>query len=435
MSAESRKLAEILTQLNHWKVEYVLVGEDVQQLQDEVPGDVDIVFRRNTIGCLWSLIEKICSSCAIQCIQILQHELRAYYCVMAWREDESWQYLRLDCCDDYLRDARTLIRAEELLVGREMDPATGFYVPAPENNFLYYLLKKIEKGSVNEKQLVYLQQNLSACRKDMFLKLSRYWTEEQTRQMLQCLEQDNLNRFQVSIPEWQAALKSGTRPAFKSRYHETVRIARRIMRPTGVWIAIYGPDGNGIASIIDMLKPALLPAFRRTEEYRFRLCAGSAEKAVAISKSDLPGQKPASALKTLSDMIHYIMGYILKVLPAKTRSTFVLCDRIYEDLWDEPQHHLHGGLKLLRKMIRPFIPKPDLIFCIAADSEPLHARKNEVSSNEYASQPEAYHTQSNMNSRRHVIEASQPMGNIVNDVQSIIIHYLAERTLGRVRGV
>ena len=56
--------------------------------------------------------------------------------------------------------------ADELLVGRVRDEVSGYYMPAPEKNLLYYLLKKVDKGSLNEEQFEYLKQNLSGCRQN-----------------------------------------------------------------------------------------------------------------------------------------------------------------------------------------------------------------------------------------------------------------------------
>jgi hypothetical protein len=430
VGVESRKLASILTQINQMGVEYVLVGEDIEQLRVEVNGDVDIVFRRETIDHIWSLIEKVCASCGVHCIQVLQHEQRAYYCVVAWQEGDRWHFLRLDCCDDYMRDARALMKVEELLAGREMDPASGFYVPAPEKNFLYYLLKKIEKGSVNAQQLAYLRNNLSACRKDMMLELSRYLTTEQIQEMFQCLAQDDTTQFQTCVSDWQVTLKKITKPSLKSRYYELVRVVQRIIRPTGVWIVIYGQDGTVIASAIEMLQPEMSPAFRRTADYHLGFYKKRFTKAEAGSPSDLPEQKSISAFNNFCVIFDYIVGYALKVLPAKARSTFVICDRIYENFWADPINHSRGGSSLLRKAVRAFTPEPDLVFYLDASAEVFQTHKQEIPEDERERLVSNIYCRRYVNQREvHVINSAQSIDSVVRIMQAVVILFMEKRML------
>ena len=117
MSVQMRKLREVLSCITDQAVEYVLVGEDTARLKD-LSGDVDIVVRPESIEVPTEFIQKICESCRVICVQILQHEVTAFYFVVTWEEDGEHQFLKLDICSDYYRDARFLLGANRLISNR-----------------------------------------------------------------------------------------------------------------------------------------------------------------------------------------------------------------------------------------------------------------------------------------------------------------------------
>ena len=156
MSVQMRKLSEVLNCITDQAVEYVLVGEDTARLKEDLSGDVDIVVRPESIEVPAEFIQKICESCRVVCVQILQHEVTAFYFVVSWEEDGEHQFLKLDICSDYYSNARFLLGANRLLSNRYKELESGFYYPAPEDNFLYYLIKKVDKGSISTSNFDFL---------------------------------------------------------------------------------------------------------------------------------------------------------------------------------------------------------------------------------------------------------------------------------------
>ena len=98
MSVQMKKLREVLNFITDQAVEYVLVGEDTARLKEDLSGDVDIVVRPESIEVPAEFIQKICESCRVVCVQILQHEVTAFYFVVTWEEDGEHQFLKLDIC-------------------------------------------------------------------------------------------------------------------------------------------------------------------------------------------------------------------------------------------------------------------------------------------------------------------------------------------------
>ncbi|QHI70193.1 nucleoside/nucleotide kinase family protein [Tichowtungia aerotolerans] len=435
MDVESKKLIEILDVFDAKDIAYVLVGEDAQALADQVQSDVDIVVRSSDLSNLHSNLLKISSFLGAQLVQVLQHEACAFYYVVSWRENDRELYLRLDVCSDYVRNARRFLTADEMLAGRRKDVATGFYFPAPEKNLLYYLLKKIDKGAINDEQFAYLLKNLAASESDVLPELRRFWAEDQSKQIFQCLDHKDRSGFQAMIPMLQQSLRAQCRPSIKSRAQDVARMCKRILQPTGVWVAVLGPDGCGKSSVIDLLLPRLEPAFRRTGLMHFRPKVGyrgPADQSHAADPHNQPDRSVAgSILKLGYYTADYIIGYFLKVLPARIRSTFIVFDRYYDDLLVDRKRYCYGGPVWLLKAVRPFISKPDLVFCLDAPAEVLRSRKQEVPFEVTARQRTAYRELVSKLRNGHVIDASQPLEKVVHDVESVVLDFMERRTAKR----
>jgi len=435
MSIESTKLQTIFSYLNESGIEHVLVGEDVAGLMESVEGDVDIVLNHTSMNSICEIIKVLCNDLGLKCVQILQHEQRAFSFLVAWFEEHGWHYLHLDFCDDYVRDARLLITAEELLEGRIKDGLSGFYIPSPEKNLLYYLLKKVDKGAIDKVQFRYLNKLLSECAEPMPPYLAQFWTTDRSTQVIEVLDGNDFDTFLHMIPALQRPLKLDLKPSFRRRIGELKRIVGRIIRPAGLFFTIYGPDGCGKSSVIEALKPMLLPVSRRTLEFHFRPFVGYPANDTVVTVPDPHGRKPrhpiTSVLKLFYYVFDYIVGYILKIWLPKVRATAIVFDRYYDDLIVDPRRYCYGGPRFLLKWIRPLIPKPDIVFCLDAPADILQSRKQEVPFEETVRQREVYHDLVSNLRNGHVIDASQPLEQVVQDVQAIVLQYLAERTAKR----
>ena len=437
MTPEWDRLTAALRVLDEGGHAYALVGEDPSTLVREVSGDVDVVVGLHTIRGIDRVASEIGTCIHAALVQCLRHEQAAYYYVFCWSEGETVHYLRLDFCHEYLRDARPLMTGDELLDGRTRDPGSGLYLPAPGKKLLYYLLKKTDKGAVNKDQFGYLTRCLAECDRDMLPEFSRFWPSHKARRIMEVLKQDDVEAFQSMVPDLQRALKGRRRRTPASYAGELSRVIHRILGPTGVWIAVYGPDGCGKSSVIRALKPSLLPAFRRTAESHFRPYVGYPERADGVTVPDPHGQRMRRPLTSMIKLFYYandyILGYLLRVFPALVRSTFVVFDRYYDDLLVDRRRYCYGGPEWLLKAVRPLIPKPHLVFCLDAPAEVLQSRKQEVPIEETVRQREAYRELVLGLSNGHVIDASKPLQNVVRDVQRIVLDYMAERTKCRMK--
>ena len=436
-SVESQKLREVCDLISDMGIDYVLVGEDVRRLTEVIDSDVDIVISKKTLKQIDHIMQVISQNVCAKLIQYLRHEAHAHYYVITWINDEIHHFLRLDFCSDYIREARQLITSEELLIDRQQDHTSGFYTPSSRKNLIYYLLKKADKGIIDQSQFNFILSLYKDCDQSFLHELCQFWPKSKVKDICNLLGSNSFNDLQSKIKDLQCILKTKYRPSLRSRIAEFNRVLFRVRYPTGVWIAIYGPDGCGKTSVIQKLELSIQPAFRRCLKYHFRLFFGRKFRQEDIVVPNPHGQKIrnpiTSFLKILLYALDYIIGYLVIILPAKIRSTFIIFDRYYDDIFVDPKRYCYGGPNWLLKFIQLIIPKPDLVICLDAPASVLQERKQEVSFNESARQRELYKNLVLSMNNGHVVDASQPLDNVVHNVQSIIIDYMANRSYKRIR--
>lgn len=153
-------VAALLSYLDKELAGCCVVG-DLRQLPNAVDGDIDLVVPNDSFSKVPAVLQGFCQTHRAEIVQVL-HQQSAEYFVLSFRDCGDGPYcLPVDICTDYLREGRLFLTAHELLDGRrratsEEELALQFHEPAPAKSFIYYLLKKVDKGELNDKHTCYL---------------------------------------------------------------------------------------------------------------------------------------------------------------------------------------------------------------------------------------------------------------------------------------
>jgi thymidylate kinase len=422
-------------------IPYVMVG-DSRHFPHEIPGDLDIVVEPQAIPEIHKLLSNFCTIHQARIVQVLQHEQSAYYYALAMPEQKpSVAFLHPDICGDFIRNGRLLLQAKDILIGRVRKASNGehrfsFFVPDPAVAFIYYLIKKIDKGDFNEIHGQYLsflwQQDPEGVRHQM----DRFWSRSEIETLVYAAERNKWAGIKTELHVFREGLRG--RLPFSPRHYclELSRILRRISNPTGLHVAFLGPDGSGKSTVLAKIEQDLAPAFRLTKRYHLRPFFGRSHDS-GIPNSDPHGSPLRDLFSSLIKLslwwLDFTIGYFMDVFPRLVSSTFVLFDRYYCDLSVDQKRYRYGGPRWLVTLIGKLIPRPNIVILLHAPVEIIRARKQEVPNDELIRQMSVYKELLRRMPNGYVVDSSRPLSEVVATVEEIILAYMSARTEKRLR--
>lgn len=193
------------------------------------------------------------------------------------------------------------------------------------------------------------------------------------------------------------------------------------------FISFLGCDGSGKSAVIRRLTERLRAEGREVVcgHWRPKALAGDPTASGAVVADDPHGQPPrgmaASCLKLAWLWLNWWVGW-WRGLGRVRRRGFVLFDRFHGDLLVDPRRYRYGGPIGLAKVASGLMPRPDLVVFLDAPPEVLLARKQEVSEESLAQSRANYLALCGSGERFVVIDASQPLERVVEDVFQRVVN-------------
>jgi thymidylate kinase len=405
-----------------------------EEYPNHILSDVDFVVLPDDLSKVLSIIFKLPG----HLVQCLQHESTAYYYVLCSTSSNGVSYfLHLDVSGDYRRNGRVFLAAEEVLASRRR--FKGFWIPASDMEFAYYLIKKIAKASLNELQtnsLVSLyQENPKGCKQYIL----RFWSSKAASELISAVESNEWSTVCTRITWFRKVLLAKAfqeDPAGFFAYwkNDLVRRIKRLCTPTGFHVVFLGADGSGKSSVLREVEAILAPAFRKTSRLHLRpsLLVTRKNSKMSTNPHNIANYSPIMSLLKLGYFsLDYIIGYFVKIYLMLVQSTLVLFDRYYHDILIDPKRYRYSGPMWLARWVGKIIPEPDLFILLDASPEVLQARKKEVPFEETAQQQKTYLELVRGMKNGVVVDVSRPLDDVVVEVNKVILDFMAERTRKR----
>jgi len=436
MSGDPYLFRELVTAFEVHGLRYcLLAGYDGYPAS--IVSDIDFMVAPLDAPRVATLLAGVARRCRARLVQCVQHETTAAWFVIARETASAVSFIQPDLSTDYRRRGRLWLQAEDIVARRRWH-AGGFWVSSAADAFIYYLIKRLDKGALSNAQAQELTRRYREDAPAAQRQLQRHFPAPDAALIDQALVEHEYARLVASLGPLRDALhrRAPAEPLLRRMRQwvaERVRVMARLWRPTGLSIAFLGPDGCGKSSVIDRVHHELRDVFRRVDYQHLRPRPPARAAADAIHAPVLQPhlQPPRGTLGSLTKLVHfwatYLIGTLRWTLPRRVRSTLVIFDRYYHDILADPRRYRYGAPLVWARLLGRMVPQPELVFVLDAPPEVIQARKQEVSFSESARQRDAYLTLARQLRAAHVIDVARPLDTVVAEVIAIVLARLEAR--------
>jgi thymidylate kinase len=409
-----------------------------ERLPERFDTDIDFMVCQEDFDRMPRIMENVAHRTGTCLFQAIDHELtgRAYF--LGSLDGPVLTVVQPDCAADYRHFGRRWLPAAEVLGARRRHP-NGFYIPSTAHEFAYSLIKRLNKRSFNREHGFRLHQLYVEERIECGRMIARFCRGPEGSAIVRMASANDWTEMYHSIERFRAAMMRSQRETFAARLKavpaDALHLLRRVLQPTGCWIAFIGPDGAGKSFVLNAAAREFAPSFRTIRSFHLRPRLIGRKPLNQGPVTDPHGQPPrgkvASTAKVIDLWCDYLLGYLARILPGVIRTEMMLFDRCLYDLLVDSRRIRYGGPPWLLRAAARLAPGPDLVILLDAPPEVLRSRKQEVTPAEAARQRTAYLDLARSLPSAVVVNAGQPADDVIHDALAAILAHLERRTRKR----
>jgi thymidylate kinase len=406
-----------------------------QNLPDELPGDLDLAVVDEDKLKLLRVFEGLQEQGYVP-IQTLNYSEKGNAFVFFWTDPSGGRTATIDIVSEHRRGGRVLATAEDLVANRRRHGA--FWIASPQTEFAYLLAKKAFKRKASENQarrLLFLTEELGTVEAEK-LAIS-FLPGDSNRQAVESCMNGSIDDFlrDAHTKLWRVSL---TRSPWKLVPYfgaEAWRVVRRWFQPTGLVVAILGPDGVGKSTVISGMVEPLGMAFRcrhRIFHWRPNVMAPKPDMGPVPDPHGKPARGTLASMLYLSGFfLDYWVGFLFRVRPLIAKSNLVLFDRYFHDVLVDPRRYRYGGPDWFARFLSRLVPEPDLVIVLDTDTESIRERKCELAREEIDRQRKAYLDLGFKRSERVVVDTSADAGESICSAATAVAGHMRRRLTDR----
>jgi len=187
-------------------------------------------------------------------------------------------------------------------------------------------------------------------------------------------------------------------------------------------IVILGPDGAGKSSVIQGLLDKLRQSGHTVIMRHLKPQIIVRRRGEPVTIVTDPHGKPArSNFSSVAKIFVWLIEEWYANFFWDKQDVLLICDRYYHDLLIDPIRYRYGGPLWIARLVGSVFPRPMLWVLLDAPAEILQARKQEVSVEETMRQRSEYLSFVQKQSRHAIVDASQPLDEVIVAVESAIL--------------
>jgi thymidylate kinase len=414
----------------------ILSGYD--ELPESFDTDIDFMVSSAEFARIPGLIAGVARQTGTRLFHTVGHELSARSYSLGFQAGEELIIVQPDSSADYRHFGLLWLRADEVLAARRLHPR-GFWIPAAAHEFVYYLVKRLNKrfldgGHGAKLHRLYLEDSEGCDRM-----IERFWKGRNRIILARMAQSNDWSQMEASLESIRSEMKQNSAESLGERIRTSPKHIlhhfRRSVRPTGGWIAIMGPDGAGKSAVIEAVQKQFRFAYNKVKCFHLRPKTLRGNNGAHVIVTDPHGRPPRgwwmSVIKVFFLIADYWIGYALVIAPAMRRSQLIVFDRYVYDLLVDSKRVRYGGPAWLLRLAARVVPHPDLVILLDAAPDVLWSRKQEVPFNEVMRQRDAYCKVAQALPFARIVNAAQSLPDVIRDVDAVIVEHYERRTAER----
>jgi thymidylate kinase len=401
------------------------------QLPRELSNDLDLAIHPRDKSRIFPVFEALRQK-GYCCFQCLNHSKNGQFFVFFWVEGTTSKTAAVDIVFDHRRSGRVLSASEEIVAERRR--RGEFWIASPRTEFAYLLAKKAWKGGASVQQSVRLRMLVEEIGTAEAERLAaEIFPPAWKKRAVQACLNGSITRDLAGARSkfWTTAWSRHPLTLTAYLAAEGRRVAQRWMAPTGVCVAILGPDGVGKSTIISGLRDALRLGFwGRHRLFHWRPQFLFRKKDTGINTAP-HGKPPRGVLMSMAYLSAFFLdhwaGYFLSIRRLLARSNFVVFDRYFHDVLVDPRRYRYGGPRWFARLLSRLAPEPDLAILVDAPSDLILSRKNELPLDELERQRRAYALLQFRRTPKRLVNTEQGVEAAVQAASAAVTEFMRER--------